>query len=252
MDTTLRIVMRQQQDRKPDPVRYQLQRHGAGRVTRLPRGERRRRIVSAASGFFAEEGFQGGTRALASRLGVTQALIYRYFPSKDALIEAVFEALAQEREAPSPTEFLYGEQPLGDRLGDLFVAYLDTFGSTDLRLMFRAALDGLDVFRRFEGLTNGQVARPTVSALRAEVELPGLDDRPMLFGEYELALALYGSVLFTAAQKVLGEEPAEGYEPILRMHARVFADGASQEVPRLHALPAENPLAQPVARPEGP
>jgi len=54
---------------------------------RLPRHERERLIVEEAVRFFAEVGFEGQTRALAQRLGVTQPLLYRYFPDKGALIE---------------------------------------------------------------------------------------------------------------------------------------------------------------------
>ena len=37
-------------------------------------------ILSEAIGFFAEHGFEAQTRELASRIGISQALIYRYFP----------------------------------------------------------------------------------------------------------------------------------------------------------------------------
>jgi len=54
---------------------------------RLAPDDRRREFVAKATEFFSEEGFGGGTRALAHRLGVTQPLLYRYFPSKDDLIK---------------------------------------------------------------------------------------------------------------------------------------------------------------------
>src|ERR1700710_2341335 len=58
---------------------------------RLAPADRRRQIIEAAVSYFSEVGFDGATRALAERLGVTQPLIYRYFPSKDELIRAVYE-----------------------------------------------------------------------------------------------------------------------------------------------------------------
>lgn len=223
-----------------------MQCHGAGRVTRLPRGERRKKIVAAATDFFAEQGFQGGTRALAARLGVTQALLYRYFRSKDDLIAAVLHSLSERREPPTPDAFLNGDPPLSERVGDLFVAYLDTFEPVDLRLMFRAELDGQDVFERIDGLSEERIVRPMVAALRSETGLPDLGRQPMLAGEREIALGLYGSVLFAAAQRMLGDGAHDGYEPTLRLYARMFVDGARKELPRVHALPAEDPLAQPL------
>ena len=58
---------------------------------RLSSQEREKQIVIAAVEFFAEVGFSGDTRQLARRLGVTQSLIYKYFPTKDALIDRVYE-----------------------------------------------------------------------------------------------------------------------------------------------------------------
>src|SRR5258708_33035336 len=54
---------------------------------RLSPEDRRQEFVSKATEFFSEEGFGGGTRDLARRLGVTQPLLYRYFPSEDDLIK---------------------------------------------------------------------------------------------------------------------------------------------------------------------
>ncbi|HEY0912661.1 MAG TPA: helix-turn-helix domain-containing protein, partial [Bradyrhizobium sp.] len=54
---------------------------------RLSPDDRRKEFVAKATEFFSEEGFGGGTRDLARRLGVTQPLLYRYFPSKDDLIK---------------------------------------------------------------------------------------------------------------------------------------------------------------------
>src|SRR3982751_4723891 len=49
---------------------------------RLSPDDRRKEFVTRATEFFSEQGFGGGTRDLARRLGVTQPLLYRYFPSK--------------------------------------------------------------------------------------------------------------------------------------------------------------------------
>lgn len=58
---------------------------------RLAGEAREKAIVEAAVQFFAEVGFDGDTRELARRVGVTQSLIFKYFPSKAALIERVYQ-----------------------------------------------------------------------------------------------------------------------------------------------------------------
>src|SRR3979490_1734852 len=63
---------------------------------RPPPDDRRKEFVAKATEFFSEEGFGGGTRDLARRLGVTQPLLYRYFPSKDDLIKEVYRTVYLE------------------------------------------------------------------------------------------------------------------------------------------------------------
>jgi AcrR family transcriptional regulator len=64
--------------------------------TRLTAAERRRDIVDAVRDVFAEKGFDGTTtRDLARAAGVSEALLYRYFPSKQSLYAAMLDACAK-------------------------------------------------------------------------------------------------------------------------------------------------------------
>ena len=67
----------------------------------MPAHERRGLILKEAAVFFAENGFSASTRDLADRLGVRQALLYKYFESKEALIETVFQQAFDEKYPPS-------------------------------------------------------------------------------------------------------------------------------------------------------
>ena len=71
------------------------------RAARLLPGERERLIVNEAIRFFAEAGFAGQTRELSRRLGITQPLLYRYFPSKRALLERVYQEVFLGRWDPT-------------------------------------------------------------------------------------------------------------------------------------------------------
>lgn len=58
--------------------------------SRLPGDERRGRILDAALRVFAERGFHGTTtRALAKEAGVSEALMFRHFPTKEDLYLAL-------------------------------------------------------------------------------------------------------------------------------------------------------------------
>jgi AcrR family transcriptional regulator len=64
--------------------------------SRLPSEERRQSIVDAVRGVFAEKGFDGTTtRELAKSAGVSEALLYKHFPSKESLYAAMLDGCAR-------------------------------------------------------------------------------------------------------------------------------------------------------------
>lgn len=67
---------------------------------RLGVAERERQIVDGAVHFFAENGFNGQLRDLARSMGITHALLYHYFPTKQALLDRVYEELFASRWKP--------------------------------------------------------------------------------------------------------------------------------------------------------
>lgn len=62
---------------------------------RLPAAERKAQITSAAVRVFARHGYRGATtRGIAAEAGVAEALLYRYFDSKEELFLAAVERTA--------------------------------------------------------------------------------------------------------------------------------------------------------------
>ena len=59
---------------------------------RLPASDRRRQLVETALDFFSRKGFGGTTtKEIAAAAGVTEAIIFRHFPSKQDLYNAVLD-----------------------------------------------------------------------------------------------------------------------------------------------------------------
>ena len=58
--------------------------------SRMPSADRRTAIISAARRIFVEKGFERTTtRALAEAAGVSEALLFKHFPNKEALYSAI-------------------------------------------------------------------------------------------------------------------------------------------------------------------
>lgn len=67
-----------------------------GNAARLSADERKQAIVDAVRNVFAEKGFDGTTtRELAKAAGVSEALLYKHFPSKESLYTAMLDACAK-------------------------------------------------------------------------------------------------------------------------------------------------------------
>ena len=78
---------------------------------RLPASDRRAQILDAAFEVFAEKGFHGTrTRELAKRAGVSEALVFSHFPTKEALIRAIIDRVGFEDLIPFLEERL-GSMP---------------------------------------------------------------------------------------------------------------------------------------------
>jgi len=59
---------------------------------RLPAADRQRQLLEAALLIFSQRGFKGATtKDIAAAAGVTEAIIFQHFPSKEALYSAVLE-----------------------------------------------------------------------------------------------------------------------------------------------------------------
>jgi AcrR family transcriptional regulator len=69
---------------------------GAARGLRRDAERNRQRILAAAREVFAEAGLDVGVEQIAARAGVGMGTLYRRFPNKEALIDAIFEARLAE------------------------------------------------------------------------------------------------------------------------------------------------------------
>ncbi len=162
---------------------------------RLDAEARRERILAAAICYFAEVGFGGTTRDLARRAGMTQALLYRYFASKQELQEAVFERVFLGRLDPAwETELRDRAVPLHDRLCRFYRQYTAAIFTYEwMRIFMWAGLAGEALNRRY--LTH--VADRLLAPLRDEIAAAGTHRAP----EMEDIWALHGAIVYAGIRR---------------------------------------------------
>jgi AcrR family transcriptional regulator len=193
---------------------------------RLSPDERRREFVAKATEFFSEEGFGGGTRALARRLGVTQPLLYRYFPSKDDLIKEVYRTVYLDPlETDWEKRLTDRSRPLRDRLLEFYRAYTDAiFTRKWLRIYLYSGLKGLDINRWYVGMVKDKILTRIIRECRHEVGL-AVQSKPSA-AELELAWVFHGGIFYYGVRKYIYESPVlEDKERIISDALDVFLAG---------------------------
>jgi AcrR family transcriptional regulator len=207
---------------------------------RLSPDDRRKEFVAKATDFFSEEGFAGGTRDLARRLGVTQPLLYRYFPSKDDLIKEVYRTVYLEPLDTSWDELLSDRsRPLRSRLQEFYSAYTKViFTRRWLRIYLYSGLKGLDINRWYVGMVRDKILTRIVRECRHEMGLPA-QGKPTA-AELELAWVFHGGIFYYGVRKYIYESPvledkeqviSDALDTFLTGYQRVFATSGAGLAP---------------------
>lgn len=170
---------------------------------RLTPAEREQQILEGAISFFAEVGFEGQTRELAKRLGITQPLLYRYFPSKESLIERVYHEVYVKRWQPEWEELIVDRSlPLEERLVRLYKEYTRViFNYEWVRIFMFSGLKGVNITERYLAIVREKLFVPVCTELREVAGLPGTDEIPLQPEELELAWSLHGGIYYLAIRK---------------------------------------------------
>ncbi len=216
---------------------------------RRPAGEAREKaIAEAAVKFFAEVGFDGDTRELARRVGVTQSLIFKYFPSKAALIERVYQEVYVGRWNPYWEVIIADRRvPLEERLTRLYSDYAKTALTWDwVRLFMFSGLKGEAINQRYLQFLRSRVLEPVALELRAELGLPGPQEVPLSELEIELVWGINARIFYFGQRRWIFDVPLEAdLDALIRLTIRHFMAGAREVLPE---LVAPQPNRDPVTR----
>jgi AcrR family transcriptional regulator len=119
---------------------------------RLSPQDRERQIVAGAIEFFSRRGLDAQIRDLAKEIGIAHTLLYHYFPTKQALIDRVYEELFVGRWDPKWETMLDGPLALEEKLCALYESYLSVILTPEwIRIIVGSGLsDGAIPQRYFE------------------------------------------------------------------------------------------------------
>jgi AcrR family transcriptional regulator len=207
----------------------------AGKSVAKPRrrnmraAERERFILDEAVRFFAEQGFGGQTRELAKRMGITHSAIYRHFPSKEALIERVYQEVYLSRWAPSWGSLIRDRSlPLQTRLSQFYLEYVDrVFEYNWVRIFVFSGLKSFDINKRYLDIVRKEIIEPACAELRHELKLPSSDELPLSERETEMFWGLHGRIFYMAIRRFVYDTPTPSdLDDIVRDAVRSFLEGS--------------------------
>lgn len=226
---------------------------------RLGVAERERQIVDGAVRFFSENGFNGQLRDLAKSVGITHALLYHYFPTKQALLDRVYEELFESRWKPE-WDLLLDDK--GISVEDKLTAFYDDYVNQTLsreftRIFVFSGLSDHTIIDRFFAMLRvrlfprliRETRRHRGSSSRAK---PSVREQELLSGLHggffyiSMRRWIYGQ----AITEDLHEDPSIPYDRgLVRDRVRAYLAASIELFGDERSLPADTAAAKKPAAP---
>jgi AcrR family transcriptional regulator len=186
--------------------------------------ERQASIIAAAAALFAQKGFNGTTtREIAKTAGISEALVFKHFPTKRALYAAIIAAKSQLSQLMASIEEA-GEKRDDVRVFTLIAGFRIHRGSDPslLRLLLFSALEGhelSDMFFRvrhrvFYEFLAGYIARRTREGAFRKVD-------PLLAAQSFVGMIVYHRLL----HEIFGVPPHCSPEQAVIGYVDLFLNG---------------------------
>jgi AcrR family transcriptional regulator len=197
----------------------------AARQTRMNPEMRRRQILEKAADFFAEYGLTAQTRALAAACGISQRLLYRYFPTKEALLDEVYRTtIVGPFKAVWFAELVDRQVPLEERLFRFYSDYFATiFSRRWLRLFMYSSLADVGMAPNYTSAMVLQLLETIIVEAAHEQKIAIPSDKDL---QHEIAWTLHGALSHYAIRRHLYAFPQPVAEDrVIAIHIAQFLDG---------------------------
>ena len=193
--------------------------------TRMASQDRRRQILDQAADFFSQYGLTAQTRGLATACGISQRLLYRYFPTKEALIEEVYRsAIAGPFKAVWFSELSDRSKPLEERLIHFYKDYFATiFTGRWLRLFMYASLADVGMAPNYTSSMILQLLETIVIEAAWEQDVAMPIDKDV---QHEIGWTLHGGLSHYAIRRHIYAFPQHAPEDtVVAIHVAHFLGG---------------------------
>ncbi|MDB5841472.1 MAG: bacterial regulatory s, tetR family protein [Herminiimonas sp.] len=214
----------------------------ASRVTRrLTAEDREEQIVQKAIHYFATHGFTASTHDLAREIGITQPLLYRYFPSKEALVDRVFDEVYLSRWNPDWEDWLMDRtHPLGERMCRYYKDYARIILRSDwIRIFVFAGLTREGINGRYLTRLRERIFDVVLAELRYEHDLskPTEDQYEQ---EIELVWAIHASIFYIGMRKwIYGLPVPKNIDRLIEQKVTAFLEGAPAVMREIRGTPKQ-------------
>ena len=203
---------------------------------RMGVAERERQILDGAIAFFAERGLDGQLRDLARSIGVTHALLYHYFPTKQALVDRVYLEVFEGRWRAEWDDLLDDPKTsVEDKFTAFYADYVNNALSRDfVRILVFSGLTDHTITDRFFAMLRTRLFPRLIRETR---RFRGVTSRAKPSPrELELLMGLHGGFFYITmrrwiyAQDVYSESAHEGYdEQLVRDRVRAYLNASREQ-----------------------
>ena len=205
---------------------------------RLAPDERQQLILEGAIEYFAEFGFEGGTRELAKHLQISQALLFRYFPTKASLVDRVYEVVFLNRWNPSWEHLLIDRtRPLVERLTQFHKDYNRSIDRYEvIRISLFSALRNESISQRYVARIRAQLIAPIAVEVRAALGLSATANPAARALDEQLVLSLHATIIYGIMRKhVFHAAPPHDPEFLIELYVDGFMRYADEAFRRIDA-----------------
>ncbi|MGA2549686.1 MAG: helix-turn-helix domain-containing protein [Burkholderiaceae bacterium] len=196
--------------------------------TRLKTEDREQQILDGAIRFFSARGLDGQLRDLARDIGITHALLFHYFPTKQALVDRMYQQIFEGRWNVQWERLLDDrEQNLEDKMTTFYCAYSEEVLTYEwVRILIFSGLSDRLIPDRFFKLLRQRLFPRLIRETRI---YRGVSTRGKPGArELELLMGLHGSIFYARlrqwvyGQSIPGATTPRGERLVIRDRVRAY------------------------------